>query len=203
MAKNKKSKRSFLIVIILTIACFSVYFIIFNKKDNNEILNKIEGYDYFIAENDSSLTKKLYNELNSILSNSEINYEEYAKTISKMFIADLYTLNNKNNKYNVTSKIYFYPEYRDNYSLKVKNTIYKYISSLQEKPEVISIDVTNVETDNISLENKTYDGYLINLKWQYDKDYGYDQSGIVSIIKDNNILYIVSYESEEELWKNF
>ena len=52
--------------------------------------------------------KENFKELDKILSEETINYEKYAQVLSKLFIIDLYTIDNKKNMYDVGSLEYVY-----------------------------------------------------------------------------------------------
>ena len=95
--------------ILIIIAVFSIvgylcYLVIGNSKTSKsketvkKNLNTIEGYNITLDDQDSELYKELYNELKKNLEGKEINYKEYAKSVAKMYIVDLYSINNKLNK---------------------------------------------------------------------------------------------------------
>ena len=90
--------KKFILIILFMILIYSVggiYYIEYVYKDNNEPVVKnlveIEGYPYSLKSNAS----KLYiDEFNILKDNLENNYneEEYIKSISKLYIIDLYSL---------------------------------------------------------------------------------------------------------------
>ena len=90
-----------------------------------------------------------------------------------------------------------FPDFISNYKLNVQNTLYKYLEDNsnnfreQELPEVSSVTINSIINNEYIIENQTYEGYKVNLSWDYVKDLGYDKEGeIILIIIDNNI-YIV------------
>ena len=46
--------------------------------------------------------------------------------------------------------------------------------------------------------NETYEAYKVSLNWEYEKDNKYDKKGIVTLIKKDNKLYVVTYEGVKE-----
>jgi len=199
--KNKKWVLFIIGVLIILNVGFFVYQM-FLKNANNEInetkiLDTIENYDYSLEDRDSNLYKEEFNNLKQNLASDEINYDEYAESVAKLYIIDLYTLNNKLNKYDVGGKEFIYSKALDNYILKVEDTLYKYIEDNtydqrdQELPTVKSIEVTNDDVSTYIIDDTTYDSYEITLNWEYETDNEYDTSAIVTIIKVDNKLVIV------------
>ena len=122
-----KNKKWILVIIgglILLNVGFFVYktFIINNntKVKETKTLESISGYDYKLEDRDTKLYEEEFNTLKTNLTSNNIDYTEYAKSIAKLYIIDLYTLNNKLNKYDIGSKEFIYPEALDNYILPSK-----------------------------------------------------------------------------------
>ena len=134
-----------------------------DTKKNNNVNNsvQIKGFEYLSNEDDTDLFKSEFKKLKKNLESSNINYNEYALSISKMFIIDLYTLNNKNNMYDVGGVQFVYPEARDNFKLNVENTLYKYMEDNsdgkreQELPEVSNVEVTSDEVYEYTIGEET------------------------------------------------
>ena len=209
MIKNTKGKKIglFIGIIITVLAVAGVIGIIYiNKNKPKEeptkevkILNSIDEYGITLSDLDSSLYKEEYEVLKKNLLSDRINYKEYAESISKLFIIDLYTLSTKLNKFDVGGSEVVYPPILENYKVNVEDTLYKYLEDnskgnrKQQLPKVKSIKVvsTKEEKYKITSEDKTYDGYKIVLKWDYEKDLGYDTEATLNIIKVDNKLYVV------------
>lgn len=208
--KNNGKKKKIIIfvsiIIVVSIIVGIVLYFYFKKdKDNTTepksavILNAIEEYGITLSDVDTELYKEEYNKLKTNLESNNIDYEEYAKSISKLFIIDLYTISNKINKYDVGGYEVVYPAIVDNYKLNVSDTIYRYIEDnsdgkrKQSLPEVKSITVDSIKQDKykIKSEDKTYEGYKVKLSWKYVKDLDYDDTAELMIIKNDNKLYIV------------
>ena len=113
---------------ILIYSVGGIYYIEYVYKDNNEPVVKnlaeIEGYPYSLKSNACKLYKDEFNILKDNLENN-YNEEEYIKSISKLYIIDLYSLKNKINKYDINVD-FIYPDIVSNYRLNIENTLYKY-----------------------------------------------------------------------------
>lgn len=209
MKKNKKEKKKNYKKIILII-CFIlfIYFIggiVFCVLKKNISTTKvkvdtgvsIKGFEYILYKSHPQLYKDEFKVLKSNLEKKTINYDEYAKSISKMFLIDLYNINNKKNMYDVGGVVFVYPDARDNYKLNVINTLYKYVKNnndgkrKQELPEVKSVEIINLEDNKYTIDEDEYDGYKLNLHIEYVKDLGYDKDAEIIIIKQDKYLYIV------------
>ena len=217
MSKNKKSKgmpdalRYFLFTIVVIGVVSGIGFAAFklldnassgNNKDKVKVnLNEkeINGYGIKLDDNDTTLYKTEYEALEKNLTGDEINYDEYAKSVAKMFIIDLYTIKNKINKYDVGGVDFVYESAKENYTINVTDTIYKYVEDNangereQQLPVVKTISVDSIEKTKFKVENakKEYDAYSIKLTWTYSINLGYDTTGEVIVINDNNKLYVV------------
>lgn len=193
------------LAIIAGVAYGTIY--IYNnylKEDEEETvvikkLNEIEGYGYTLSDNDTKLYKDEFNALKENLESKEIKYDEYAKSIAKLFAIDLYTIDNKINKYDVGGIEFVYPGCLDNYKLNVENTIYKYVEDntkgqrSQALPVVKEVKVKEIKETKfkITAEKAEYSAYKINLKLTYHYDLGYDTLIEVIVIKKDNKLYVV------------
>lgn len=170
-----------------------------DTKKNNNVNNsvQIKGFEYLSNDSDTELFKNEFKKLKKNLESSNINYNEYALSISKMFIIDLYTLNNKNNMYDVGGVQFVYPEARDNFKLNVENTLYKYMEDNsdgkreQDLPEVSNVEVTSDEVYEYTIGEEKYEGYKINLDISYVKDLEYDAKAELILVKVDKYLYIV------------
>ena len=170
-----------------------------DTKKNNNVNNsvQIKGFEYLSNDSDTDLFKNEFKKLKNNLESSNINYNEYALSISKMFIIDLYTLNNKNNMYDVGGVQFVYPEARDNFKLNVENTLYKYMEDNsdgkreQDLPEVSNVEVTSDEVYEYTIGEEKYEGYKINLDISYVEDLEYDAKAELILVKVDKYLYIV------------
>ena len=125
-------KKSLLITILILVLIYGVGGIIYFylKDDKEEVVEKIseiKNYPYTLKSNATEYIKNEFAILKVNLESNEINEEEFASSIAKLFIADLYTISNKINKYDIGGLDYVFPSAVDNYKLKVKETLYKYV----------------------------------------------------------------------------
>ena len=99
MKKSKKILIALIILVLLLIIGMLVYMFFF-KTDENEVkvIKTISKYGYTLDENETALYKEEFEKLDKVLSAKNVNYEDYAKEISKLFIIDFYTLSNKLSK---------------------------------------------------------------------------------------------------------
>ncbi len=167
---------------------------------NNKNLDKgisIKGFDYILYEDDIDIYKDEFKKLKKNLESSNVNYTEYAESISKMFVMDLYSLKVKKNMYDVGGVQFVYPDIRDNYKLNVTNTLYKYMKDNsdgkreQDLPMVKSVSIKNEDETKYKIGEEEFDGYKINLDIEYVKDLEYDKSAEIVLVKKDKYLYIV------------
>mgnify|MGYP004624117443 FL=1 len=191
-----------LIILIIALICFKT----FKKetKNNVKVVDSIDNYGYTLDQRDSKLMKDTYKKLKEILNEKEIDYDKYAEELAKLFVIDLFTINNKINKYDVGSLEYVYPDNVENFKTNVEDTIYKIVEDntkgkrKQELPIVSSVSIeeeTNGEYELSDVQNKSY---IVKLKWTYEKDMGYDSNAIITLIEKDNKLYVVEYSKGEE-----
>lgn len=61
-----------------------------NKKPQNvtSIITSIDEFGYTLDDRDTDYMKTEFKKLEEVISQEEINYEEYAKAIAKLFVID-------------------------------------------------------------------------------------------------------------------
>ncbi len=185
-------------ILIIILISMLVYKLVWNngvEEEKVKVKDTIEGYGYNLDNRDTELFKTEFYNLKDILEQEELDYEEYAKSLSKLFIIDLYTINNKLSKSDVGGSEYVEPSVVENYKLNVENTIYKYITNKfidnDNLPEVKNIEVTNISESDYKLSNVEYESYIVDLSWNYTKKVDYDKEGYVTLIKKDSKLYVV------------
>ena len=207
--KNKnlfKNKKFWLIICSIALLYFigGIVYINLDRDSgnvkNNKNLDKgisIKGFDYILYEDDIDIYKDEFKKLKKNLESSNVNYTEYAESISKMFVMDLYSLKVKKNMYDVGGVQFVYPDIRDNYKLNVTNTLYKYMKDNsdgkreQDLPMVKSVSIKNEDETKYKIGEEEFDGYKINLDIEYVKDLEYDKSAEIILVKKDKYLYIV------------
>lgn len=161
-----------------------------NKVKETETLDTIDNYSYVLTDSDTDYYKEQFKELKKILQAEEVNEEEYAKTISKLFLIDFYSLASSINKNDVGGSQYVEEAYRDTFIRKAKDTIYANVENniygdrKQELPNVTQVEITRI--------TKTKTGYETQASITYDKELGYAKEVILTLTKKENILEISS-----------
>lgn len=201
MSKKRRKKGALVLLCIMIIVCVILYLILFHLSSSEaKVVDEIKGYGYTLDDRDTQLMRDTFNELKLELDKSEIDYKKYAEYLSQLFIIDLYTIDNKVNKYDVGGTEYIYPEHISNYKLKVEDTLYRYLeenSSRKDKMPVVSeITLKGIKEDTYEYNDNKYDSYILELAWEYEKDLGYDKAGIITVIKADNKLYVSEYTTE-------
>ena len=193
--KMKKILRIIILIFIVIIAIYSFIFVL-PKRNNHNFKEEDKVMDYVLYDRDTDIYKDIFSKLKEELSKESIDYEKYAEYISELFIIDLYTLENKNNKNDVGGKMYVYDSIKDNFILNASDNLYKYVGLSKELPKVSSIELLNITKKEYNIGDKTYDSYVVSLKWDYEKDLGYDKEGSVIVIRDDKKLYVVEKNDE-------
>ena len=218
MKKTKKIILVILILIIIVLAVLLLYKKFYNKEDKREVkvIKTISNYGYNLDENETKIYKDEFNNLDEILSNNSVNYEEYAKSIAKLFIIDFYTLNNKLSKNDIGGTEFIEPTIKDNFIEQARSTFYRYIEVKTDKrnqklPEVSKIDDIKLENTTFTIKDITttatkkrrrtstskgtlVDAYKVTISWSYKEDLGYETDAKMIIIKKDNKLYIVEMD---------
>ncbi len=172
--------------------------------NTTNIISNIADYNYTLDDRDSDYMKETFKELESILNSSEINYEEYAKALTKLFAIDFYTLNNKINKYDIGSLEYILNDKIEMFKNKAMDSIYEdiidntYKNRIQNLPEVTNVSILNFEETKYNLNKEEKEAYKLTFNIAYKEDLGYDKEGTIYLVKSNNKLEIVSYKPNIE-----
>ena len=189
------------IIIIIGLIIFKMFFTKSEVKNNVKVIDSIVDFSYTLDERDTTLMKDTYKELKRVLKEKDINYEEYASILARLFVIDLFTMDNKINKYDVACLEYVYPDNVDNFKTNVEDTIYKTIEDntygkRTEKLSVVSsVNVTDVSTNTFKINEEEVPSYVVTLNWTYDKDLGYDKNATITMIKKDKKLYVVEYKA--------
>lgn len=192
------------VLLVLTIGLGVLKLFMPNEKEKREenvtnVISNIDEYGYSLDDRDTDYMKEVFKDLEKTLKEKDVNYEDYAKNLAKLFVIDFYTLNNKINKYDVGSLEYIYSESVNDFKNKAMATIYSdvmdntYKDRIQELPEITSVEVIEVTNDKITLKEQEVDAYKVKLKYTYRKDLGYDKEGTLYLVKNVNKLEIALY----------
>ena len=196
----KKGVRRFLtfilILLILALGGIIYYFGFYNQGVKEvKIIKEIPEYGYKLRENESGLYKKTFQELEKVLSKDEVDEEKYAKLISKLFIIDFFSLENKIAKTDVGGVDFVEESILDNFVVNAKDTYYKYVENdlygkrRQTLPEVTKVEIENVEQKEYKYGDQTdSNAYYVKANWKYrnGKDYQ-DKATLVFVHKDKKL----------------
>jgi hypothetical protein len=202
---KKTNSKIILLFTVIGIILFSILFIkVYNDfiKDNSvqKEISSIEYYGYTLNSNDPDLYKNYYKELDKVLKEKEVDYRSYASLLSKLFIVDVYNLNNKLASTDIGGLEFIHPDLKENFKENMSETLYKYVESnidgkrTQELPIVKEVKVDNIFETKYTYNDTEYNAYLVSMNWSYEKDLGYQTSSKLTVIKADNILYIVASE---------
>ena len=114
-----------------------------------------------------------------------------------MFIIDVFSLENKTSSQDIGGLEYIHPDYIENFKLNMSQTLYKYLETTvnndrtQDLPLVTEVTITNTFNTTYEYNKTKYEAYIISLTWNYDKDLDYQRNMDITLIKDNNKLFIV------------
>lgn len=204
---KKQYKIVLIVIICLLVGGFAVLVgsYLFNGEEDETItvLDRIDGYNYTLDDRDTNLMKDTFKELKGVLSKEEVDYVSYRDLLAKLFIIDLFTMNNKINKYDVGSFEYVYPDSINNFKENVEDTIYKHMENNskgkrnQALPIVKKVNVDESKEEKYTIGDKEYDSYVLNLSWEYERDLGYDKKATLTLIKMDDKLYVVEYKTGE------
>ena len=191
-----------MLLLIISMVVYVVLILLPNKKTNMSPDDTIK-FGYTSYKRDTKLYKDTFDSLGKVLDKEPIDYEEYAKYLSELFIIDFYTLDNKNDKNDIGGIQFIYDDLKDNFILNASNTVYKYIKNItssknRQLPVVSKINVSDISENTYKIENTEYSSYIVTLDWSYEKDYGYETSTKITLIKKDNKLFIVEKVSNNE-----
>lgn len=201
MKKKRRLKKKIRVILSVVLGLLVFLVIVFSilrvidglKPTVVEVIDTIDKYNYTLDDRDNSLFTDYFADLKKVLNEDNIDFDEYAELLSKMFVIDFYTLDNKLNKYDVGGLQFLDADIYKGFNLKAMDTIYKYIGVIEGAPDVNFVEIVDIKDKNILYNEETYEGYSVTLSWKYVKDYGYDTDGDVLIIRDGEFLKIIEF----------
>lgn len=211
---EKRIRKKTIIIIgivsfVLIALSVAVTLFIINKDDNKKEPEKVEeikkvdemtNYDYFLEEDATEYYKELYNDLKETLNKEEINDEEYAKVISKLFVTDLFTLDNKITSSDIGGLQFMYDDFEEDFINIAKTTLYSSVESNiyndreQKLPVVTKVEVANIESSTFNYNDTAHNSYDVSVNITYQEDLGYPTTYKLSLIKNDKYIQIVSGE---------
>lgn len=211
MKKNKKKIVIVMLIFIIILSIGGLFLYQFFKGIDTpetkvvEVLDTIKNYDYHLEDRDTEIYKDNFMKLKELLEKSAtIDYRLYAEYLTNLFLIDLYTIDNKISKYDVGSLDFIYPNEQEKFQNKVMDTMYKLVldnstgTRKQELPVVTKVEITRIENTEYAKEETSLDGYLVEATITYQKDLGYDKNVSLTIVKEDNKLYVVNLTNGEK-----
>ena len=205
--RNKQKRKDWIKGLLLASVIFLIAFVIlyiygYLQRDKNErtnvvnALDRIEKYNYVLNDNVTTYYKDEFHKLKGLE-----NEEEIASQVAKLFVIDLFSIDYKVNKYEVTSTQYYYSDKQEMFRNKVIDTLYNFVidnsykDRKQELPEVKEVNINSTKKDTYKLGDEKKDCYVVNLSISYVKDLGYDSKAKVILVRDKDNISVVSYEA--------
>ncbi len=202
---KKNARRIILLSMLLILILGLIIYIIlqFTKSvdkgpEENRTLKEIVGYGYILEEGKTPLFNNIFEELVNVLTKEDVNKEQYAILISKLFIVDFYDLNSKRSKNDIGGIQFIYDDIRDNFVLKARDTLYKYVEDniygdrKQLLPSIVEVNLSSIEQVSYTYNDKVTDeAFQLELTWEYEKDLGYQDTAIIFLVNEQSKLSIV------------
>lgn len=191
-----------LFIILLVIGIVKILFL-GKKTINVEVVDKIDNYNYTLNSNATDYYKGLFNELSNLLKNGDFDEKSYAELVSKLFITDVYTLDNKLNKNDIGGTEYVYSNFKDDFNMIAQSTIYKNIKNnmyndrVQDLPIVKEVIINSIDNDDFEYEKNVFENaYYVDVSVNYESDLGYPTNISLVIIKNNDKLEVAKMEAK-------
>ncbi len=205
MKLKRKVKVILVLAIILIIAGLAfLAYESFKPKETRTatVENEIEEYGYTLKSTRNNRYKKMFQELQNILNKDEVDEEAYLEQISKMFIMDFYTLDDKLANTDVGGIDFVHADAKTNFLEKAEDTVYKYVESDiygnrdQKLPEVTEVTVENIENIEytIGTDFTNDNAYQVEVSLKYKEDMDYPTKATLIFVHEDNKLSLVEME---------
>ena len=201
--KLKKKVKVILIIAIILISTglgFLAYESVKPKAVKTATVeNEIEEYGYTLKSTRNDRYKEAFQELKDILSKKDVDEEAYVEQISKMFIMDFYTLNDKLANTDVGGIDFVHTNAKTNFLEKAEDTVYKYVENDiygnrdQQLPEVTEVTVEKVENIEYTIGTDFTDdnAYQVEVSLKYKEDMDYPTKATLIFVHEDNKLSLV------------
>lgn len=172
-----------------------------NRGEPNvsSVISNINDYGYTLDDRDTGYMKEVFGELETVLNQGEVDYQEYARLLAQLFVIDFYTLDNKINKYDVGGLEYILSNSVDTFRQKAVDTIYRdivdntYRDRIQDLPEITNVEIVNVEDTTFTLNEEEVEAIKVTMRYEYRKNLGYDTEGTIYFVRNEQKLEVASY----------
>ncbi len=204
MKLKKSVKRRIIIffVIVIAIAGIYVYLNCFDKKKKTKakITSEIKEYGYVVKDTQNDRYKEEFKNLEKVLSGKNKDEEAYVKSISKLFIIDFYSLEDKLAKTDIGGKAFVHEAELEDFIEKAQDTMYKYVENnlygerKQNLPSVDKVTVEKVGKVQYTYKDKKDDNaYEVSVTWTYKEKTGegYQTKATMYFVHEDKKLYLV------------
>ena len=191
------------IILIVTGVGFLAYESIKPKKVRTATVeNEIPEYGYTLKSTRNDRYKKMFQELKEILDKKEVDEKAYLEQISKMFIMDFYTLDDKLANTDVGGIDFVHSDAKTNFLEKSEDTVYKYVENdiygnrKQTLPEITDVTVENIENIEYTIGTDFTDAnaYQVEVSIKYKEDMDYPTKATLTFVHEDNKLSLVEVE---------
>jgi len=200
-----KIKKTLIIILVLLVLVVLGYCFLLNEKENDikkiEVVDSISEFGYELHDNETALYKNTFEELKRVLNVKPVDYNKYGELISKLYVIDFYTLDNKVTNHDIGGTDFWHSGYVEMFRNKAKDTVYKYVKSNvykdrnQDLPIVKDVELISSSTIKFDFDEVKDDkAMVVELKITYEKDLGYSKKAIITLVHDGKKLYIVEVE---------
>ena len=161
--------------------------------------NEIEEYGYTLKSTRNDRYKEAFQELKDILSKKDVDEKAYVEQISKMFIMDFYTLNDKLANTDVGGIDFVHTDAKTNFLEKSEDTVYKYVENDiygnrdQKLPEVTKVTIDTIENIEYTIGTDFTDdfAYQVEVSIEYKEDMDYPTKATLIFVHEDNKLSLV------------
>ena len=178
--KNKRKKGFIIALIILILLGVGGYFgykyidkklhpTAIEVKELDKVETKDYDYGYRLTDLDSKYYQEEFKKLKDILTQDEVNFDDYATQMAKCFAIDLYTMSTKLNKYDVGGQEFMYSEDQEDFGKYIINNMADntFGDRKQDLPEVTKVDVQSTDKITYLLGTEKVDAYLVKMEISY------------------------------------
>lgn len=202
MKKKVKITLIVIIILIVLVGAFACYSIFFKKTEANtvKVEKEIKEYGYILKDSKSKKYKKLFYKLADVLEEDPVDEEKYVKLISRMYLLDFYSLDDKLAKTDVGGVDFVHSAAITDFLEEAEDTVYKYLESdlynqrKQKLPTVEDVKIESVEQEEFAYGEEVDDkAYVVKatLTYKGDDDMGYPTEATLKFVHEKNKLSLV------------
>lgn len=188
-----------LILLGLTIGALAVYWFNFRKvevKKEEKILDNIKKFGYTLSDRKNDYYKSEFQNLKKALDRDTVDYDLYAESLTKLFISDLFTINDKVSTGDVGGAQLVYEPYKSAFISYAKDSLYSGVLNNadgkrnQALPTVKNVSITNKTQDKFKYAGTDYDSYVLTGTIEYTENMGYQSEFKLTLIKVEDKLFV-------------